>query len=285
MALPGGTISPHRTREGDDQSMNPLPTLDQAVRRLTDVRGRVAPVELHRLSDTAEPGIYAWFVDAEGAGQLEAGLGMPVDVGLIYAGQAGAGKSHATLGSRIHGNHLGSDIYGSTFRLTLASALRTRLALEPIGGGHMSRDGEGRLTNWMRQHLMVSVIAYPDRVGLDAFETVVLDRLDPPLNLAKRPTTSVRRELTTLRRPFSRPAVRTARIERSRQPSAPSGSGTVLGLTPEDLARTLGLRNAKRIRGFLRARFPRPISELGSRWGYLTPEMERAVRDRFRADR
>lgn len=41
----------------------------------------------------------------------------------------------ATLGSRIRGNHLGSDIYGSTFRLTLASALRTSLALEPIGGG------------------------------------------------------------------------------------------------------------------------------------------------------
>lgn len=178
MALHGGTISPHRTRKGDDLSMDPLPTLDQAVRRLTDVRGRIAPVELHRLSDTSEPGIYAWFVDAEGAGQLEAGLGMPVDVGLIYAGQAGAGNSHATLGSRIRGNHLGSDIYGSTFRLTLASALRTRLALEPIGGGHMSQDGEERLTNWMRQHLMVSVIAYPDRVALDAFETVVLERLD-----------------------------------------------------------------------------------------------------------
>ena len=75
------------------------------------------------------------FVGVGGAGQLTDGLGLAVDVGLIYAGQAGAGNSHATLGSRIRGNHLGSDIYGSTFRLTLASALRTSLALEPIGGG------------------------------------------------------------------------------------------------------------------------------------------------------
>lgn len=29
---------------------------------------------------------------------------------------------------------MGSDIYGSTFRLTLASILRMQLGLEPIGG-------------------------------------------------------------------------------------------------------------------------------------------------------
>ena len=105
-------------------------------------------MELHRLSDSAEPGIYAWFVDVGGAGHLADGLGLAVDVGLIYAGQAGAGNSHATLGSRIRGNHLGSDIYGSTFRLTLASALRTSLALEPIGGGQpaMSSSASGRRT-------------------------------------------------------------------------------------------------------------------------------------------
>lgn len=170
--------------------MNPLPTPDQAGRRLTDVRGRVAPTELHRLTGTNEPGIYAWFVDAEGAGHLTHGLSLPVSTGLIYAGQAGAGTSRATLGSRIRGNHLGSDIYGSTFRLTLASALRTQLGLEPIGGGHMTRDGESRLTDWMRLHLMVSVTAYPDRSGLEAFETVVLECLDPPLtspNAPRRP--------------------------------------------------------------------------------------------------
>ena len=62
----------------------------------------------------------------------------------------------------------------------------------------------------MRQHLMVSVIAYPARLGLDAFETVVLARLDPPLNIAKRPATPVRVMLTSLRRPFSRSGDRSA---------------------------------------------------------------------------
>ena len=206
-------------------------------------------------------------------------------MGLIYAGQAGAGTSRATLGSRIRGNHLGSDIYGSTFRLTLAAALRTRLTLEPIGGGHMSRDGEQRLTNWMREHLMVSVIAYPDRVGLDGFETDVLDRLDPPFNIAKRPASPVRRELTTLRRPFSRRVAGTARIEHPRQFPAAATIGTADGLSPEALARSLGLPNAKRIRAFLRERYPRPASGFGTRWGALTPEMARAVRDRFGAGR
>jgi hypothetical protein len=265
--------------------MNPLPTPDQALRRLMDARGRVAPTELHRLSGTGEPGIYAWFVDVEGAGQIADGIGLPVDAGLIYAGQAGAGGSHATLGSRIRGNHMGCDIYGSTFRLTLASPLRIQLGLEPIGGGHMSRDGEGQLTDWMRQHLMVSVIAYPDRLGLDAFETLVLARLDPPLNIAKRPATPVRAMLTRLRRPFSRSGDGAPRIERPPQPSARSALHAGDGPTPEDLARSLGLRDANRVRAFLRARYPRPTSEMRTRWGALTPDMERAVRDRFRAGR
>jgi hypothetical protein len=57
------------------------------------------------------------------------------------------------------------------------------------------------------------------------------------------------------------------------------------GLTPEELARELGLPNAKRVRSFLRDRYPRPASQLWSRWGPLPPEMERAVRDRFRGSR
>lgn len=261
--------------------MTVLPTPDQATRQLTDARGRVTPADIHRLNGTGHPGLYAWFVDDEGAAHLADGIGLPSGAGLIYAGQAGAGSSSATLGSRIHGNHLGSDIYGSTFRLTLASALRGRLALTPIGGGHMGRDGEGRLTVWMREHLAVAVIAYPDRARLDSFETVVLERLDPPLNIAKRPPSPVRRQLTVLRRAFSRRAGVGPATERRSRPAPPSMQRARVGLTPEELARELGLPDAKRIRGFLRARYPRPSSELWSRWGPLSPDIERAVRDRF----
>ena len=261
--------------------MSELPTPGRAARQLTEVGGRVAPAELQRLRGIEHPGLYAWFVDPDGARQLSDGIGLPVGAGLIYAGQAGAGTSHATLESRIRGNHLDGDIYGSTFRLTLAAALRGRLALEPMGGGHMSQDGEARLTRWMREHLKVSVVPYPDRAELDTFETAVLGRLDPPLNLAKRPPTPVRRELSGLRRPIGRRGDSKPRIERRVRPVAPPSLDAGMGPTPEELAPDLGLPNAKRIRGFLRDRFPRPKSELGTRWGSLPPDAERAVRDRF----
>lgn len=260
--------------------MTSLPTPDQAARHLTDPDCRRPPARLDDLNGTEHSGLYAWFVDGGGAEHLTDGVGLPVGAGLIYSGQAGAGTSKATLGSRIRGNHLGSDIYGSTFRLTLASALRSHPALKPIGGGHMSRDSEVRLTEWMRAHLAVAIVAYPDPAGLDAFETLVLHRIDPPLNIAKRPPSPVRSQITILRRVFSRRAASDPTARR-RPPSTPRLHGTGEGLTPEELARELGHLNAKRVRGFLRDRYPRPRPELRSRWGPLTPEMERAVRDRF----
>ena len=267
--------------------MSALPTPEAAVHQLTDTRRRVSPQDLSRLTGTEHPGLYAWFVDRDGAQHLTDGIGLPVREGLVYAGQAGAGTSSATLGSRIRGNHLGGDIYGSTFRLTLTSALRERLALEPTGGGHMGRDGEERLTAWVRQHLMVTVVPYPDCMRLDAFESAVLDLLDPPLNIAKRPPSAVRARLTRGRRPFSKRAARVSAP--AADPSATAVASPVAraggGLTPEELARELGLPNAKRVRRFLRDRYPRSASELWSRWGPLTPEMERAVRDRFTRDR
>ncbi|HUQ78573.1 MAG TPA: hypothetical protein VM427_06855 [Patescibacteria group bacterium] len=267
--------------------MSALPTPDDAVRQLTDTRRRASPDDLSRLTGTEYPGLYAWFVDRDGAEHLAEGIGLPVRQGLIYAGQAGAGTSRATLGSRIRGNHLGSDIYGSTFRLTLTSALRERLALEPIGGGHMGREGERRLTAWILEHLAVAVARYPDRARLDVFEGEVLDLLDPPLNIAKRPPSSTRARLTALRRPFGKAAspVSIPATDAGAAKVAPYVERPDAGPTPEELARELGLPNAKRVRGFLRDRYPRPGSALWSRWGPLTPDMERAVRDRFGGDR
>lgn len=223
--------------------------------------------------------MYAWFVDRAGAADLTTGLGTPLRPNLVYAGQAGAGSSSATLGSRIGGNHLGGNIYGSTFRLTLASALRVPLSLKPIGGRRMSHDGEARLSGWMRAHLKVSIVAYLNRQRLDSFETDLLELLDPPLNLAKRPPTPMRRRLTELRRAFTEGSTRRRSTTTSSRPSRPTSSGQ--GHTPEELARNLGLRNAKPVRAFLRQTFPRPTDELWSRWGPLSAEMEHAVRSRF----
>lgn len=180
----------------------PLPSASSARRQLLLPTARRGPDVAVQLPDAAHPGIYAWFVDDRGARDLSLGLGLPVAPGLIYAGQAGAGSSSATLASRIRGNHVAGNSYGSTLRLSVAAILRVQLGLTPSGGRHMEPAGEVRLTDWMRNHLTVSLVAYPDRATLDQLETAVLDLLDPPLNIAKRPASALRRHLTGLRRGF-----------------------------------------------------------------------------------
>lgn len=71
------------------------------------------------------PGLYSWWVDAEGAVDLSRGLGANVAPGLIYAGLAGATRSRSgrksknTLWGRIKSMHLGGRHEFSTFRLSL----------------------------------------------------------------------------------------------------------------------------------------------------------------------
>src|SRR4051794_30728067 len=66
------------------------------------------------------PGLYSWWVDAPGASELEGGLGLPLDAGRIYGGQAGATRWPSgngpvtTLAGRLGGNHLNGSVRGST---------------------------------------------------------------------------------------------------------------------------------------------------------------------------
>lgn len=149
---------------------------------------------------TRDPGLYAWFVDRTGAAELSAGLGQRVGSGLIYAGQAGAGSSTATLRSRVRGNHLGGTITGSTFRMTLASVLVGPLGLVDGGGRALEGDGEARLSAWMRTHLSIAVAPVADRLLVARLEPAVLARLDPPLNLQGMPSSPVREALRARRR-------------------------------------------------------------------------------------
>ena len=256
-------------------------TAPALAERLQDPRHRLTPADVRLQTGADAPGLYAWFVDEAGAGDLEAGLDRRVEPGLFYAGQAGAGRSSATLGSRLLGNHIGGNTYGSTLRLTLAAALRARLDLTPGEARRRMDPGESRLTAWMTDHLQLAIAAYPDRAGLDAIETAVLALLDPPFNLAKRPPTALRRRLTELRGAFVGPRA----AQGARGPVASLASrvknAPATGPTPEALARELGLPNGRSIRAFLRRRYPRPAAELWSRWGPLSPEMEAAVRHQF----
>jgi hypothetical protein len=143
--------------------------------------------------DLRHPGLYAWFVDVEGARALTAALGQSLTPGLLYCGQAGASSSKtgkasaATLLTRISGNHLSGNVDSSTWRRTLASLLL----------GERSRTPEGRaeLDAWMRRHLRLVVAPLPDRAAVGGLEDAVLALLDPPLNLMGRPRTELRRAL------------------------------------------------------------------------------------------
>jgi hypothetical protein len=157
------------------------------------------------LSGLDGPGLYSWWVDEGGADDLSQGLGQPVRVGRIYAGQTGATKwpsgktGKATLRTRIGNNHLKGRIRGSTFRLTLGAALQRRLELQSIGTNTMAADSEHRLSRWIADHLDVAVFPFQDADALANLEHRVLRVLDPPLNLDGMDITPLRAALRALR--------------------------------------------------------------------------------------
>jgi hypothetical protein len=175
-------------------------TISSLVAELSDVDRALRPVELRALGRQrlSSAGIYTWWVDAEGARDLSAGLGAALLPGLIYAGQAGAtrwpsgGRSKNTLWDRLVGMHLDGSSNFSTFRLTLGSVL-----LEPLGLQHVD---DSALSKWIESHLRVVAVAVDDADALKAIETQVLEQLDPPLNLMGMHPTQVRLRLSELRR-------------------------------------------------------------------------------------
>jgi hypothetical protein len=168
------------------------------------------------LAGLEQPGLYSWWIDDRGAGDLRSGLGLELRAGRIYAGQTGATKwpsgrvGSMTLRQRLGSNHLRGSIHGSTFRRTLAACLREPLRLVVTGPGKLARQAEDQLSTWMRAHLEVAIYPYPNRDALADLERHVLGSLDPPLNLEGMPSTPLRRRLSALRRELTTaPALRT----------------------------------------------------------------------------
>jgi hypothetical protein len=158
-----------------------------------------------RLEGLDHPGLYAWWVDAEGAEALGAGLGMTVAAGRIYVGQAGAASSVAhlpsasTLRSRIGRNHLAGKVRNSTLRRTLASVLLAPLALNLLGPRLLDPLSEARLTEWMQRHLSLAVHCVDSGERLAELEKRVVDALQPPLNVEHMPACPLRERLRQLR--------------------------------------------------------------------------------------
>jgi hypothetical protein len=183
--------------------------IDRLVRALTDEVHADAPGEFPSNREIAsQPGLYAWFGDAEARALLGAPLGAEL-AALLYCGQAGATKwpsgkkSLATLGSRIGSQHIRGNARSSTFRLTLSTVLLAPLGLQ-AAGSRLTAESNGQLSSWIRDHLRVAIVAFPDRDTLAEVERAVVARLDPPLNLDHCVPTGVRAQLTTLRRSLPR---------------------------------------------------------------------------------
>lgn len=181
----------------------PTPGIAELVERLRDSDRAIQPADFLATGGTGlrAPGLYSWWVDADGAIDLSRGLGHPVLQGLIYAGLAGATrtsgrKSKNTLWGRIKTMHLGGRHEFSTFRLSLGSILA-----EASGAAEID---EGALTGWMHTHLRLIAIPVGDADTLGVVETGVLSELNPPLNLDKVTRDPLRTQLSTLRKKHGR---------------------------------------------------------------------------------
>ncbi len=207
--------------------MSIAPGPGDLIALLLDPDRRVAPAGFPRPGDEVGlPGLYAWYADQTAAVQRSKGLGASVEPGLIYAGQAGAKLSTATLGSRIGRNHLGGNVGSSTFRLTLASVLEPDLGTTKVTGRALAGDGEAALTRWMSEHLQVAVAPVAERSRLASLEAEVLLVLDPPLNLQGMAPTPWRETLSRLRSSLKREVDATPPRPRPER-TAGSGAGGV----------------------------------------------------------
>ncbi|MGY1709091.1 DUF6884 domain-containing protein [Geodermatophilus sp. SYSU D00758] len=192
-----------RRPASDELRLTPGSCVVPDVSPLLDPANAAAPTAFLAAGRAAadRPGLYSWWVDAAGADELTAGLGHPVEPGLVYAGRAGGirpngSASTNTLWGRVAEMHLGGNRSFSTFRLTLAACLSA-------SSGRAV--GEAEVSDWMHAHLRVAVLPLaPEDVSLG--ESQLLEEADPPLNLSGVPRTPLRQTLTRLRSALTRSA-------------------------------------------------------------------------------
>lgn len=135
----------------------------------------------------SRPGLYAIH---GGPGSWEAlGLGEPPDERPLYVG-----KAEESLLVRDIGTHFGNGRTGqSTIRRSMAALLRGTLDLagmprNPQKPGYFSNYGlspkdDRRLTDWMRENLLLATWAPTNAVELRPVEVQVIQTWQPPLNL------------------------------------------------------------------------------------------------------
>lgn len=166
-----------------------------AARYLADPGNAVKLTDLESLPDSA--GLYGWRVDPVGARVLNRCLRLPIRAGLLFVGQAGGAGPHLgvepVLGLRdqVEVIQLRGRARASTFRMTLATVLQEHL--------RMTSWDDPRLTEWMLEHLTVSVWPTSDVEGLRKLEQLVIAEVNPPLNVDHVPAVEYRTRLSQMR--------------------------------------------------------------------------------------
>lgn len=170
----------------DDPDAIPEDALTEALSLLT---AGGSSLDVAELEVPSAPGLYAVTGDDDVWVELE--LTLPADDRPLYVG-----KAERSLASRDVRTHFATGKTGSsTLRRALAGLLAARLDLRaqprnPSKPGYFSNfgleaAGDERLTAWMRDRLRLAVWPSPAGMSLDAIETLVLQHVEPPLNLSK----------------------------------------------------------------------------------------------------
>ncbi|MBD8606079.1 hypothetical protein IFT73_04365 [Aeromicrobium sp. CFBP 8757] len=165
------------------------------TQHLGDPRNAVPAAELGTLPQV--PGLYGWLVDPIGARVLNRCLRLPVRPGLVFVGEVGGSTWHAlvdpVLNLRDHLDRvqLNGRTRASTFRMTLATVLGDHLGMTSIE--------DPQLTEWMLEHLSITTWGVDDGNGLRELARVVIDELDPPLNVDHLASTEYRARLQQMR--------------------------------------------------------------------------------------
>lgn len=196
---PAAASTPHRRATGRRRSAKPETRLGAqnrvgedgntaaAIRALTSPRHTIAACMAGAVPD--RPGLYAMYGDRSVWRTL--GLGEPPDDRPLYVGKAEDSLVSRDLGTHFATGETGRSSPRRSFAALLAGELkldaipRRRANPEPRKWTHYALESEGdqRLTEWMREHLLLAIWPFTGTCLLAAVESEVMTHWKPPLNL------------------------------------------------------------------------------------------------------
>jgi len=159
--------------------------------------------DIKQFSDS--PGIYAFFYEANSSV-----TSFPCkDRQLVYIGKTESSQRKRDANTHFKSGKTGS----STFRKSVGSILMYELNLNPIprndsdfikGRTSMFKFdevSEEQLTSWMKKNISMSFYEYNgSKEDLDELETLIINKLIPPLNISKNSRNPFKSDLQILRR-------------------------------------------------------------------------------------